>query len=183
MNAPRMKAVIWFLVIDEDQIPMAIICAARSAAPTYCASMIPASASETASTPIAMGRVPASVTSTKSQLPRNLPSTTSVSLSGCAMSHSSVRPRRSSARLRMVTAGDKDHQQPGKEVEEWAQRGRRDGKERPEGEVEAQAQEGDREDIGGRLVEEALEFPPGDKENLLGDLPDHDSSSSTGGPW
>ena len=102
-----MKAVIWLRVIDEAQTPIATICAASSAAPKYCATMIPTSASDTASTPIAIGSVPASVIITKSQLPRNFPSTISISPSGCARSHSSVRPRRSSARLFIATAGMK----------------------------------------------------------------------------
>ena len=82
VKAPRMKAVIWLRVIAEAQIPIAIICAVRSAAPTYWAKMIPASASDTRRIPSAMGRVPTKVISTKTQLPRNLPSTTSVSPSG-----------------------------------------------------------------------------------------------------
>ena len=98
---------IWFLVMEEAQTPIAIICADRRAAPTYWASMIPGSASEAISTPTAIGRVPAMVISTKSQLPANLPSTISVSVSGWASSHSSVRPRRSSARLFIATAGTK----------------------------------------------------------------------------
>ena len=105
--APMMKAVIWLRVIDDAQIPIAIICADRSAAPRYCASMIPGSASDAIRTPSAIGSVPATVIITKSQLPANLPSTISVSVSGWARSHSSVRPRRSSARLFIATAGTK----------------------------------------------------------------------------
>ena len=105
VNAPAMNAVIWLRVIDDAHTPTDSICAASSDAPTYCATMMPGSASDANRTPSAMGSVPASVIRMKSQLPRNLPSTISVSVSGCASSHSSVLPRRSSARLFIATAG------------------------------------------------------------------------------
>ncbi len=103
----RMNAVIWLRVALDANSPIATSCAVISAAPTYCATMMPGSASETSHTPNAAGSVPASAASANSQLPRNLPSTTSSSVTGCATSHSSVPLRRSSASERIVIAGMK----------------------------------------------------------------------------
>ena len=52
-----------------------------------------------------MGSVPAKAMRTKSQFPMNFPTTMSASFKGWATSQSSVRLRRSSARVFMATAG------------------------------------------------------------------------------
>ena len=102
-----MNAVIWFRDRLDAHRPTATPCAAKRPAPTYWATMMPASASDTMSNPIAIGTLPARAMSAKIQFPMNLPAITSTSPRGCARSHSSVPLRFSSARARMVMAGMK----------------------------------------------------------------------------
>ncbi len=113
-DAATMKAVIWFRVIPDAQTPRAVSWPARRTAPMYWARTMPGSASDTRSTPSAVGTVPASASRTKAQSPRNLPTTSSVSVSGCASTHSSVLLLRSSASVRMVAAGTKTAKRMGR---------------------------------------------------------------------
>ena len=106
-DAATMNAVIWFRVRLEAQRPTATPCAASRPAPMYSATMMPASASDTMSSPTAVGTLPASAMSAKIQFPMNLPAMTSASPRGWARSHSRVPLRRSSASERMVMAGMK----------------------------------------------------------------------------
>ena len=100
-----MNAVIWFLVMDDAQMPIAIIWAARERGAHVLGHHDPGVGFRHQQNPERHGQGPGQVIITKSQLPRALPSTISDSVSGCAISHSSVRPRRSSARLFIATAG------------------------------------------------------------------------------
>ena len=148
----------------------------------YCASMMPGSASETTRTPMAVGTVPASASMTKSQSPRNLPATTSSSVSGCARSHSSVLLRRSSASVRIVAAGTKIAKRIGSRSKIGRKRCHAGRVHRAEGEKERNPQKGYDQHVSGRLIEIATKLASGDGPDAAHHCSTSSESALSAGP-